>query len=127
MPVTVSRSNFGSDAPVRGPMRRSLVQVLALIGIVAVLAVLLPGPAQLVHAFSNGPLQGHSAPRHHDVGSSVADASMLLVCSIAVWLLLIWVSVAAGLAVLGLVPGTVGHRARSILRGIVPRAARNAL
>ena len=106
----------GGDRVV-GPGLRVRGQLLAVIGVLLVLAELLPSPVQA----------GHDLGDPRGTGASTPDTAMLLVGAVAVWLLLAWVLVVAAVALLARVPGVAGSRARRLLRRIVPTVMRNAL
>ncbi len=110
-----TRTGLSDDAS--GSVAQARQQLLGLAGALVVLAILLPRPAQVVRT-----LAGHGR-----AGVSVADTSMLLAAAIAVWLLLAWLLLVAGVGLLGRMPGVIGRYARRVLRWTTPAAVRNVV
>ncbi len=110
---TTSQTN---DELVGSPVRAG-VQLIGAVGVLALLAVLLPGPGQVGRALLG---QDRSI-------ASVGDEAMLVSAAVLVWLLLIWVLVAAAVALLGRVPGSTGRLARRALRRMTPAILRNVV
>ena len=102
-----------------GSYRRAWRQVAATFIGLAVVAAQLPSPrATLATVLGSRPAAG---------GSGVADAAMLAVAAVVVWLLLGWVVVVSTAAAAGRLPGAVGSAARATLLAVAPVAVRNVL
>src|ERR1700712_2347252 len=95
---------YGSSGGSSGSGGRARGQLLGAVGALVVLATLLPGPARILGTFS----------ARDRATTSIADESMLRAAAIVVWLLLIWVLLAASAALLGRAPGLTGRLARQV-------------
>lgn len=60
-------------------------------------------------------------------GSAVAESAILLVAAAVAWMLLVWLVVAAGIALLTRIPGIAGASAWWLLHLMTPRVMRTAL
>ena len=117
------RSPIDAGDPTRrvvaGPKRRARAQVLAAcVGLVAV-AIVLPSPHATLDALVDA--------RPAAAGGDVADAAMVEVAALAVWMLVAWVVLVGTAAVAGRLPGTLGSAGRAVLVAVAPGAVRNVL
>lgn len=111
----------GGDASTEpaGSHRRALVQLAAAFVGLGAVASQLPGPRATLGTLSGSrPVAG---------AGGVADAAMLSVAAMAVWLLLAWMALTCTAALAGRLPGVVGSAARAGLVMMAPVALRNVL
>jgi hypothetical protein len=89
----------------------------------ALLALLLPGPArwpQVLGGAAPGSAAGNGA-------SSAGESAVLLVAAALVWILLFWGSTVAIVALAGRLPGRAGRGGRAVLARIAPGLARKCV
>ncbi len=102
---------------------RACLQLLGTVTALGTVAGALPSPWM-----AGDLLRGRRGVQSNTLaGADVGDAAMLLLASVAVWLLLLWAFIAAGAALTSRLPGSVGRHGRTVLARVAPAAARRVL